>query len=170
VKKQPPTDLLSDEATSLLNHAITLGETPDYQQGIDILLTLYNLYKQDFSVCFFLGKLYYEHHLLKPAALFFAKATRLRPAHELCSIALFHCRMGLKRRKTAFAEVDRYLSVYPPKKMYTILLEECLEQIELDADLETLGYAERIVLKHYRRYYVGGQAPASLDQPTGRVP
>jgi predicted Zn-dependent protease len=153
MKKIKKNTSLSEQDKVLIDQALSLGNTPDYQFGIDSLRKLYLNAKQNFTVCFCLGKLYYEHFFYKEAAFFFRKATLLDPGDELTSIALFHSRIKLKRKKSAFVELDRHLTRYPLKERYTLLLNECMEQIDKNANMEGLPYAEQTVLKHYRRFF-----------------
>lgn len=144
-------DSLSPYDGNIVDYALELGETDNYLEGINLLLSLNKKYKNNSAINFFLAKIYRDHNDSVNAEKYYKRAVKLAPDSEFSSHALFHCLFENNKLKSAFKEMDRYLTNFEPKSkelFYITLLKELIE----DNDKNDLGKYYDMIIKHYSKY------------------
>jgi predicted Zn-dependent protease len=121
-------NMLPADVTAI-DRAIEKIKAGAINDALPVLLAMREKYPTQFFLEGIIAKAYYAQQDYASASFHFRQVTKHNPSSELASYGLFICLWHLGERHDAFAEMDRYLSVYSPELYVTVLSEIQVEDV-----------------------------------------
>ena len=112
---------LDDEI--IFNKAIKLQNNNRHKNALKILFSLEAKYSKYSPLYGLIASSFYQTDDFKNSTKYFEKTLKLNPNSELASLGLFHSLLEIGKLKSAFLEMDRFLSSNKANLYKTTILE-----------------------------------------------